>query len=405
MFAFGCFFMGAYMTVTQSMGFLENRDSSTISYNHFNQEPIDRYPTFSVCLRGKDLYWKDEESLFSSVGLTGAQYTRTLQGNGFRMEVDEITQLNTMRMVDFANVSMINFDEHSLSASSILIRADLMTDDESQTLHFDTSSASQEKLPFHVGFRSADQVCFTRNSLDEAGLIRRYDLISLNRSLLSPGVHFNLEMIAFVHYPGQILRNFENPRFMSTLSSFDTNKILELKLSHVTTLRKRPSANIRCDDRIENDDLNYQKQVVKMIGCIPIYWKDLMRDQADIKVCQSSKKLRDAAFLIKNYKDILASYDPPCVEMSTLVIVNNNMPQEYDEFQIIVRYTEDVYQKIENSRDISFETYFSGVGGFVGIFCGYSILQFPELMENVLPYITRDNIAAILGKPDFNFQI
>ena len=40
-FILGCIFMGAYMTVTQNVEFLENRDASIISYHPFNQEPSD----------------------------------------------------------------------------------------------------------------------------------------------------------------------------------------------------------------------------------------------------------------------------------------------------------------------------------------------------------------------------
>ena len=81
------------MTVTQSVGFLENRDSSTISYNHFNQDPRDQYPTFSICLNGKDIYWKNEEFLYDTAMLTSAEYVKILKGNGFRYKINGITHL------------------------------------------------------------------------------------------------------------------------------------------------------------------------------------------------------------------------------------------------------------------------------------------------------------------------
>merc|ERR1719361_377879 len=80
-----------------------------------------------------------------------------------------------------------------------------------------------------------------------------------------------------------------------------------------------------------------------------------------------------------------------------MVIVNKDLPQENDEFKIIIQYTEDVYQNIENSKGTSFETFFSGVGGFVGIFCGYSIMQIPETLENVEIRTTFKKMMENLG--------
>ena len=46
-------------------------------------------------------------------------------------------------------------------------------------------------------------------------------------------------------------------------------------------------------------------------------------------------------------------------------------------------YTERFYQEIENVQDFTFESFWSGVGGFVGIFLGYSLLQFPAFLDSV----------------------
>ena len=42
------------------------------------------------------------------------------------------------------------------------------------------------------------------------------------------------------------------------------------------------------------------------------------------------------------------------------------------------------YQEVENLREFGFEAFWSGVGGFVGIFLGYSLLQLPDLFEQLL---------------------
>ena len=342
--------------------------------------------------------------MFDVAEVNSAQYVGILKGVGFKYEVNENTHLYQKQTIDINNVSMIDFSHVRVNPLDIIIGSEFVTDDKNSTSRFGRSSSEDpnlEEIPFHVSYRTPDETCITRNSAYEPNVMRRQDLIFLENLFLKPGIHSNLEMKLMVHYPGQLLRNYENPRYSSTFDSHNKEQILELKVSHVTTLIKRPDSNVKCDDTIQNDDTKFQEEVVKRIGCIPIYWKDLIPDLNKLEVCHSSQQLKDAAFLIANFKSVLASYDPPCVDMSTLVIVNKDLPQEKDQFQIMIRYTEDVYQKIENGKDVSFETFFSGVGGFVGIFCGYSIMQIPELFENIRTYVDSESIQETWSKYNY----
>ena len=397
--------MSAYMTVTQSVEFLENRDSSSVSYHHFNQDSSDLYPTFSICLKGKDIYWKNEEFLYDRAGVTSAEYIEILKGHGFRYEINENTLLSEKKSFDISNVSMIDFEYVRIQQSDVITGADFITNSENSTIHFGTSDAwepNQKKIPFHVGYQSPDETCFTRKSKYEQNLVRQHDSIFLNDLFLKPGSHLNLEMKIIVHYPNQLLRSYDNPRYTSTFYSHNKDQILELRISHITTLKKRPNGNVKCDNTIQSDDARFQQEVVRKIGCIPVYWRTTMREQKTYEVCQSTNQLRDAQFLIENKKDFMESYEPPCVEMNSMVIVNKDLPQKKDELKITMRYPEDVYQKIENIEDISFLAFFAQWGGFVGIFCGYSFLQVPDLMEGVKHYFSSGHKEAKDGKCNYS---
>lgn len=400
-FILGCIFMGAYMTVTQNVEFLENRDASIISYHPFNQEPSDQYPTFSICVKGKEIYWEKEELLYDSAGITSAEYVEILKGNGFRYEANENTHLFEKKGFDISNASAINFEHVHLGQTEIITGADLVTNNENSTIHFGNSEAWQSNLvevPFHIGYQSPDETCFTRNSTYEPNLVRQYDLIFLNSLFLKPGLHLSLEMKTIIHYPGQLLRNYDNPRYTSTFHSHNKDQVLELRISHSTTLKNRPNANVRCDDTIEDDDIKFKEEVVKKIRCVPIYWKSTMWHQNEFEVCHSSEQLRDANFLIENMKNFMESYDPPCVEMTSMVMVNKDLPQHKDELKIVIRYTEDTYQKIENIEAMSLLVLFGQWGGFVGIFLGYSFLQIPQLMTDAKNYFNSKNKKTKEGK-------
>ena len=79
-FSFGCFTLATYYGITQVIRYIENKDASIISRKTFNDATQNIYPTFSVCLKGKDIYWKYDQDLFKKIGMTSSQYVEFLQG-------------------------------------------------------------------------------------------------------------------------------------------------------------------------------------------------------------------------------------------------------------------------------------------------------------------------------------
>ena len=72
----------------------------------------------------------------------------------------------------------------------------------------------------------------------------------------------------------------------------------------------------------------------------------------------------------------------PCDEMQVLAIdsINANPNPIPKDIAIKFIYKEKIYEEIQYTRAIVFESWLSNVGGFVGIFLGYSMMQFPEFL-------------------------
>ena len=92
-FTFGCFVLALYYATTQVLRYLKNQDSSTITYKQFNEIPDNRYPTFSICLQGKEIYWKAEPLIFERFGVTSLQYVDYLKGMGWQYNYNETSKL------------------------------------------------------------------------------------------------------------------------------------------------------------------------------------------------------------------------------------------------------------------------------------------------------------------------
>ena len=379
------------MTITQIVRYLENRDASSIGYKQFNQTPRDKYPTFSICFQGAEVNWYYDTLMFNRLGITTAQYELILKGEtGLRYDYEYATRLFKKSPLDIRNVSDIGLEQFSLNITDVLVGLEFVTQKPNNAIHYVSGKDGKpvQELPFYIGYQTPETICFTRKSNDELDLIRVHDWLSLPRYLLDDQIYGDVELQLVIHYPGQLLRSLDNPRYKSTLDNYNKVKLLELKISHVTVLRKRPDSNAPCNNEDQDDDTHLLLEIIKHIGCIPIYWKCIVPNNPRFDECKSPEELKEAYHYIKNYKDVLYSYVPPCVDMNLLVMYDKAVDQTDEEFIIKFMYTERYYQEIENVREFGFESFWSAVGGFVGIFLGYSMMQFPALLDN-LPALFR----------------
>ena len=394
-----CLTGAVYFTTTQSVRFQDNKDTSSISYKFFAKTVNDKYPTFSVCFKGAELYWFKNQGnygyhIFNEFGITAQQYVRVIEGDqGIRYDHDFSTHLYRKTHLDIRNVSTIGFDEHwDLNLEDILRESDFVTQEPNHSFHYENYNRGEQdqQPPFKFSYRTSDVTCFTRQHKNEEVEIRLHDLLAMKRSVLSNKVFGNGEVQIIIHYPGQLLRSLESPNFKIKLNEVsDWSKRFEIYISDVTVLIKRPNSKIPCNPNLQKDDLKLMIETIKVIRCVPIYWKRLVPKDLDFKECKSQSELKDAHRKILNYKEIQATYEPPCVEMavsSYLFYAKEIEKDNVTEFQIV--YKTKSYQEIENIEEFGLESFFSATGGFIGIFMGYSLLQLPERMST-LPQLLR----------------
>ena len=90
----------------------------------------------------------------------------------------------------------------------------------------------------------------------------------------------------------------------------------------------------------------------------------------------------EAQYIIENFDKFLDQKDKPCdrMEVVTVSAVDSNPFPQPTDIAIKFVYSEQDYEEIQYKKAIGFETWLSNVGGFVGIFLGYSMMQFPEFL-------------------------
>ena len=415
-FQVACFLFAIYFTTLFSTQYLENIDNQLIAIKKFNEDEDNRYPTFSFCFHGTRFHWFHDLQIFESYGINATQYSQMLKGQMAERYVrnDSFRSYNKIPVSSNSGYD-INFNSFHLKPEDFI-----------RSLHFDTEDFSANtiiskdhdwnatnKPPMHLSFQSADMICFSRVSNDALNLIRLDDLITIDSSVL----HYYKEtyMEIFVHYPNHLISSFGKAKYstrfshlISILNNGATPKILEFKLTELKRIKKRDDSKQPCSHQIQNYDQylkqKISEQLIEEIGCVPIYLKTQLSKHTEQRVCTSAEDLREAYKTIDDLERILEDNEFACDEMVVTAIDSvNNYPNPIPEdIAIRFHYTEKFhYTEIQYSRAIGFEGWLSNVGGFVGIFLGYSMMQFPEFLLLFATHFNSKRRTTWMGKSLF----
>ena len=237
-FTVSCTLLLVYMITCQTIRYIANRDTSSISYKPFDQSSHGKYPTFSLCIKGMGIYSFRETRLMTAFGITSSQYASILMGQiGARYDYNYKNGLYDKTLLDVNNVTKIDVMHFAPNLSDIIIATDFMTQDPIYNIHYKGKEAkiNKKSTPFKIGFQTPDEICFTRNELIEDSDLRKdYDMLFLKSFLMyTESFHENLVLRIIVHYPGQLMRSYEKPVFKSNFRHFYLTTNWTLSTHHI----------------------------------------------------------------------------------------------------------------------------------------------------------------------------
>ena len=398
-----CIMLALHMTLKETLRYLKNEDISTVRYKEFNRSPRDTFPVFSICFtddqadgtRGR-IHTFFESDINSALHLSVDEYTRILKGE----VLSRVTNEGVLEKIDIRNISSSDIGRFTIELSNLYQMVDFKTqntDNDFQLMHWD----NEVPIPFYVSHQDPGTICFTRRQDKDNGVIRTNDDLSLKGKMLDDRFDDKVVFKLYVHHPGQLIRSIRSPIFESTIHGFDWNlNILSFKISQVSILRKRHDANERCNTDLHDDDQQRRIEIVEKVGCIPIYWVNLMPTNFSIGECKLPQDLSQVYQELEHIAVLKRNYDPPCYEMKLGVTFEqrgSGYGYGYHIIQTNFRYMDTSYQEIINVREFGLESLWSGVGGFVGIFVGTSLLQIPSLVLETLKGL-RNQVRSFNGR-------
>ena len=392
-----CTTLAVYMVSNQVKRFHGNADVSTITYRRFNERSIDLYPTITFCfnrvqvlLAGCNNGIYNQKLLSEKFVMHNCKFEQILSGKTYDREDFNMTQLRT-----------IDTDELYLHGDSILARYWTIDHKGNQLQLWKNENQQQSTKiirPVYVSHRTPKKICFSRSTNYDEGLVRANDVFTFNLTNLSLNGNLNLEV--FVHYPQQAIRGLNS--FGTKKIKIYVNRYLKFRawliyVSQFNVLRKRNKPNNPCGERLDEDDY-LRETIMKRIGCIPFYWEKLNKNVLELPQCRSYDELKQFYAIISNQSRLLSPIAEPCNRMTTLVHLEKETEDgdtvwtsadSYDKLIVQMRYEDDMYMEVINTKEFRFKTFFGNVGGLIGIFLGVSLSHIPQFIYDVIGWFKK----------------
>ena len=125
-------------------------------------------------------------------------------------------------------------------------------------------------------------------------------------------------------------------------------------------------------------------------GCIPAFMAPFVDEHVEtFKSCNQTQYAKINA-MGSGFIQAQELYTPPCIESNSIVTategtswMHRNVAAEgMLTFQL--HYLSGMYRETESVRAFDISALWSQIGGFIGMFLGYSLLQVPELAQKCI---------------------
>ena len=81
----------------------------------------------------------------------------------------------------------------------------------------------------------------------------------------------------------------------------------------------------------------------------------------------------------------------------SIVSINDEPTPRLKDISLAFFYPDKTYEEIQYSRMMGFDGWLSNVGGFIGIFLGYSLLQIPDILVFIIGLFQHEKVKTFYG--------
>ena len=321
-----CLVLSCYMAYLQLKDYMKNEDSASISYQVFNNQEKDEYPTFTICFSGYG-----GENFENDFNATGLKYA---------------TMQNIQRPM----------------------------------------TLMQGEIPLVAKLSLPGKTCLTKTIPYQKDLKQLFDNLGITISWLNI---WDMEVELYIHERDKLLRSFGKPPPAAIFSPNDYSDGIckNYEINDVEVLRKRENSKVPCNKSLSDEDGYIMTRVMQKAECIPDFWEQFADQKGLANILPKCTSDEDDGKIMESFGHFMAGiigmkvdYVETCTQM-TMSIATTSMDCQcrltYDDdtmqgfyndtcLEINVSYKEDEYKEIQNSRAFTVETLWGSIAGYVG---------------------------------------
>ena len=272
-----CFFLLWLCIFKDFRRFMDNKDSSSISFRKCNFSPKDKYPELTICLVNAyyeiPIFDKKRSKIYN---ISISEYHDIINGK------TNATTEDINKLPDFSNVT-IPLEYFILGkVNPDFIKFESITSNKNHTY---------SNKDFYISHQDPNQLCYSMPSEFNQNQLKVSEHIILSFTKLSNGIMnltyneykgINGILQVYLHGKGQTVRNRGKEVFRAQIEMI-RKKIINIHLASFTVLRRRLDSKINCNPNIQEDDDLFRSYVIEKIKCIPPYWKIFNQTSTDLK--------------------------------------------------------------------------------------------------------------------------
>ena len=408
LFHLACFILAGIMGWEQLNSYLRNEDSTSMSYRKFNEDFLDVYPTYSICIKSLygDIFRSDD-----FLGIPGKAYRNSLVYN--HILLGKCCKNTTI--TEFA--SNISYDEAlSFDISRFVIDKITITreGDEINSWSNETNGIDELRESFYRSYQDPNMVCLTNRVQFKPNLILKRDFINLDAIKMNEELFTTYELFIefFVHQPQASISKLHDPILRIDQMQLEyiqnTSRMVNVRINQVDVLEKREDAIVQCNASLTNLDQMYRLAVINFVGCVPSYWIRFYpeKEQSLLPLCSKKKQFQILSeFMPIYFENGTKLFMPNCRHMTiTFDMAQADVSYSQGNIGFTINYGSESYKYFKNVRSFSIYDFWSQVGGFIGMLLGYSLLQVPDILMGIIQMISG-NFSNEHGKPRANKKL
>ena len=368
----------------------QNEDLSQVTFQEFHKTKDNIYPSLTICVSTQ---FSEENLELYGEGINISTYTDFLNGELWDDRMVEIDYDNvTFNFEDyllgigmwvpdwryFSGEEYFLYDHRKLKSKSDMNNNASLTE------------MNYWKPKFYTSYRGVTQKCFTvdvpftpQKKVWTFGIVFDSDIFPDGRR------PYYYEFGVKAHYPGQFF-NPKMQRYVWDERNENSSEwvTMRFKIQKLEVIKHRQTSKTPCNQNWKKDDEEIMAQKVKSAGCRPSHWKT----SKEFPICTSKEQME--TFLEIN----VTRYEPACTSIQKIVhtyqefeILEDWTQEWLDQidhaFEVMLEFQDSRYMEIQQVRSYGVEDVVGDIGGYLGLFLGFALLQIPELFFNIYSWV------------------